>query len=209
MIKKIMSEESEDEEEPGRIPKLGELAKEKIRRMMKKLAASSEEKTVEQVLKDIEQEMSDVEEATGVSRIVEVKEARAELEKWIAPISAEMNSLVEKGAVEVLKKEKARMYLREHVGANVYPSKPILVRKKCGRLKCRAVVCGNFATNFGDATYSGTPDATAIRAVVATTSLEMSKTEVEEEKVVVGATDVSTAFPVSYTHLTLPTIYSV
>ena len=54
---------------------------------------------------------------------------RQEIEFWRDAIAGEVGSLVEKGAIEIYRGERAREYLREHPAATSYPAKPVFVAK--------------------------------------------------------------------------------
>ena len=52
-------------------------------------------------MREEEQELQEaINEISGVNRVVETKEVRQELELWIEAITGEVNSLVDKGAIE-------------------------------------------------------------------------------------------------------------
>ena len=141
-----------------------------LRKLKNKTDAAMKEGLIEeQVLREEEEEelQEAVDEVSGVNRVVETKEVRQELGLWIEAITGEVNSLVEKGAIERYRGVAAREFLREHPGACSYPAKPVFVAKKSGKKKCRIVICGNFISNDGNEnTYSSTPDATGVRMVL-------------------------------------------
>ena len=100
----------------------------------------------------------------GVSRTLTNQEVRADLARWIEPITTEVHQLsVVKEAIYRMTAEEAKQFMREHPGAIIYPAKGVFVAKASGKLRARGVICGNYV---GESNYTEQVDATAVRVVL-------------------------------------------
>ena len=109
-----------------------------------------------------------------------------DLPNWAQPMIDEVESLVEKEAIKRLSSVEARLWLRDHPLAQIYPGKGVFVIKRTGKFKARAVICGNFVEKAGaENNYTEAVDATAVRLVLRLGALR---------DMIVCGTDVSTAF---------------
>ena len=122
----------------------------------------------------------------GISRTLTNAEVRMDLPNWAQPMLDEVESLVEKEAIRRLSSVEARLWLRDHPLAQIYPGKGVFVIKRTGKFKARAVICGNFVEKAGaENNYTEAVDATAVRLVLRLGALR---------DMIVCGTDVSTAF---------------
>jgi hypothetical protein len=105
----------------------------------------------------------------GVSRTLTNQEVRADLARWIEPITTEVHQLsVVKEAIYRMSAVEAKQFMREHPGAILYPAKGVFVAKASGKLRARGVICGNYVGEAagGESNYTEQVDATAVRVVL-------------------------------------------
>ena len=130
----------------------------------------------------------------GVSRTLTNQEVRADLARWIEPITTEVHQLsVVKEAIYRMSAEEAKQFMREHPGAILYPAKGVFVAKASGKLRARGVICGNYVGEAagGESNYTEQVDATAVRVVLRLGALNNMQFR---------STDVSVAFLTRHRH---------
>ena len=88
--------------------------------------------------------MIELDPSGGVSRTLDNAEVRANIIKWVEAIQNEVDSLVEKTAIERKSPAEALQFLKDHPLAQIYPGKGVFVEKRTGKLKARGVICGNY-----------------------------------------------------------------
>ena len=105
------------------------------------------------------------------TKIVSQQEVRRNLDQWIPPIKAELESLFnKKGALKKIDYEEVKRLLSKDE-AEVLPSKLVYTLKpspenKAGKLKARLVACGNFAEKSEVDLFASGATAVALRAAV-------------------------------------------
>ena len=109
-----------------------------------------------------------------MKRSVDMSEVRESLELWIAGAEKEITSLTEKEAITRMSKQKFDAAKSADPNIRVHPAKlactEALTESKEGKRelerKVRIVACENFSLTTGDATFSATPDITALRLIL-------------------------------------------
>jgi hypothetical protein len=105
-----------------------------------------------------------------VTRTVDLKEVKNNLQEWIQPIKDEVKSLLEKGAVINTPEEDVKEFMAKYPQAEIFPGKGVFV-KKPNKNKARGVVCGNFIRDEGETEYAACQtEATALRVTLMATA---------------------------------------
>lgn len=106
------------------------------------------------------------------TKVVSQHEVRRNLDQWIPPIKAELESLFQKkGALKQISQEEVQRLVANDL-PEVLPSKLVYTAKpsgesKSGKRKARLVACGNFAERSESNLFAGGATAVAGRAAVA------------------------------------------
>ena len=95
-----------------------------------------------------------------------LQDVKKDIDKWRPAMLSEINSLSNKTAISLLKKCDVAKFIANN-DTEIIPGKAIFTKKKDGRLKCRAVGCGNFASrNSKENLYAGGNDVTTLRLMM-------------------------------------------
>ena len=148
-----------------------------------------------------EEVRAQIEEAGSMKRTVDMSEVRKSLELWVEGAVKEIGRLTDKKAIEIISRKEFEELKKRDPSMRVYPAKLVctesLNETKEGteivrdiKRKVRIVACGNFALSDGEATFSATPDITALRTILRLAAFARR----EGRQVRVASTDVSVAF---------------